>query len=276
MSSQEVFNAQRLRIQDSELNFNENGKCHKNVTKRQSLNSDKKIIFPYDFVCKLSALVVLAGPIHISIKLIYQMHLNSCEWWKEMVLNAKCINSLSSFSKSSLKELQRYHQQKTILHVSCYIRLILQITELGRTPIIKRPIFVVCPHSNRIHCDRELQIASLFCPALLYVILNSEFGELKMEFSSWFVINRRCFVCFCVCVRFYSKFKMLTPELLLNKHWARHFIAFEYLVCVLVFVWWNFGMWRNMKCISTCGDCRATHNIVICLYDNQDIWVHDA
>lgn len=83
-----------------------------------------------------------------------------------------------------------------------------------------------------------------------------------MEFSSWFVINRRCFVWFCVCIRFYSKFKMLTPEmLLLNKQRARHFIAFEYLVCVVVFVW-NFGMRRNVKCI----DCRLQYTtLYVCM-----------
>lgn len=127
----------------------------------------------------------------------------------EMVLNAKCINSLSSFSKSSSPKHLRY--------------------------------------------------------IIVYWI-----PKLKMEFLSWFVRNRRCFVCFCVCVfvfcvRFYSKFKMLTTESLLNKHCAHHFVAFEYLeyfVCVLMFVWWIFEMRRNMKCIFTCDDCRIQQHTI--------------
>lgn len=95
-------------------------------------------------------------------------------------------------------------------HASFYI--IVCITELGKITIanlcdcIKRPIFVVCRHCNRDHicCERfmfiAMRIARVFRPSL-FILLNLEFGELKMEFSSWFVINRRCFVWLCLCVR---------------------------------------------------------------------------
>lgn len=85
-----------------------------------------------------------------------------------------------------------------------------------------------------------------------------------------------------MCVRLYSKFKMLTTELLLNKQWARHFLPFEYLVIcagVRVMKFWyakkhemHFHVWWIVVPNSTQDTRHKTHCMITKTFLLHDAW----